>query len=123
MKKMISREERDAMIMSIPGLTAEDAVDAILAKVGVEVEEPAVLPGVTAGTWMPCCGHDADKGKYYIHANGVKIAEVYSPGDRTVMVASKELVKASVAVLNGKADPNKWNRLHEVLKEAGCREV
>lgn len=80
----------------------EDYTMAVLNAIEVEVEEPPeppVMPeGLSEGTWTPCCGHDAEKGKYYIHANNVKIAEVYSSGDRTFMAGSKKLAEKVIAM-------------------------
>lgn len=82
-----------------------DSVDEFLKLAGVEVEEPPeppVMPeGLSGGTWLPCCGHDADKGKYYIFAEGNRIAEVYTAENRIFMTGSKEVTKKMIKYLEG----------------------
>lgn len=78
----------------------EAYTQAVLGAIEIEVEEPPVLPeGLSEGTWVPCCGHDADEGKYYIHANQIKIAEVYTSENRTFMTGSKEVTEKVIGWL------------------------
>lgn len=94
----ISREKYTEIVKTIDNRFGSfiGVINGVLEAAGIEVEPPPILPGVTPGKWMSCCGHDADIGRYYIIANNVRIAEVYVPADRTVMSASKELTEAAV---------------------------
>lgn len=66
-------------------------IDTVLEEAGHTIPPPPILPGVTKGKWMPCCGHNAEAGEYYIIANGVKIATAYVPANRLIMARSRDM--------------------------------
>lgn len=100
----------------------EAYTQAVLGAIEIEVEEPPVLPeGLSEGTWLPCCGHDADEGKYYIHANQIKIAEVYTSENRTFMAGSKEVTEKVVELMASYTIlPSVWIDVINALEKQGC---
>lgn len=132
MKTIISNEKFDEAKAKVKKLYQSLAVDdgkriekyvlAVLDVLDHEVKEPPVMPGISKGEWLPCCGHGADEGKYYIFANGVKIAEVYSPEDRTFMAGSKEVTGKVIAYLESFGVHTSKNvvAIIDAIEKQGC---
>jgi len=107
MDKTITRDERERMLSAMAKrvgmLETQGNRKAILSEIleiaGFTVEPAPILPDVTPGVWVHCCGYDAENGKYYILAEHVVLAEVYSRADQLVMAGSKKLVELLVAGL------------------------
>lgn len=95
----ISRENFNQFAANISGIVNrfgnpdKKLLEAMFNENGIEVEppKPELLPGVSKGNWSPCCGHNSDKGGYYIHADGEAIAVVSNPYNRQLMVQSKAM--------------------------------
>lgn len=103
---------------------ATNMVNNVLIAEGIEIPDPPIIPGVTPGVWMPCCGHDADEGKFYVIANNVRIATVYGlAGNRLLMAGSKGLAEAVIDMFktwNSGGHGKEARGMLKALKDMGC---